>query len=80
MLYYDRIDVSEGSDPAKPNNDKECMVCLYWFFNHGLNIKILSAVVVMIYQCCQLTLVILLLSLLKVLIIVVLLMILANLK
>ena len=35
MLYYDRIDISEGTDPTKSNNSKECMICHYWFFNHG---------------------------------------------
>ena len=34
MLYYDRIDISEGIDPAKSNDNKECMICHYWFFNH----------------------------------------------
>ena len=34
MLYYDRIDITKGIDPAKSNNSKECMVCHYWFFNH----------------------------------------------
>ena len=35
MLFYDRIDISEGIDLAKSNNSKECMICHYWFFNHG---------------------------------------------
>ena len=34
MLYYDRIDITKGIDPAKSNSSKECMVCHYWFFNH----------------------------------------------
>ena len=34
MLYYDRIDISEGIDFAKSNNSKECMICHYWFLNH----------------------------------------------
>ena len=33
MLYYERIDTSEGIDPAKSNNNKECMIYHYWFFN-----------------------------------------------
>ena len=33
MLYYDRVDISKGTDPAKNSNNK-CMVCHYWFFNH----------------------------------------------
>ena len=39
MLYYDRIDISEGIDLAKSNNSKECMICHYWFFNHGFNFQ-----------------------------------------
>ena len=35
MLHYDRIDVREGTDPAKSTGNKACMVCHYWFFNHG---------------------------------------------
>ena len=27
ILYYDRIDVSEGIDPTKSNKSRECMVC-----------------------------------------------------
>ena len=34
MLYYDRIDTSEGTDPTKCNKSRECMICYYWFFNH----------------------------------------------
>ena len=34
MVYYYRIDTSEGIDSAKNNYSKECMVCHYWFFNH----------------------------------------------
>ena len=39
MLYYNRIDISEGIDLAKSNNSKECMICHYWFFNHGFNFQ-----------------------------------------
>ena len=39
MLYYDRIDISEGIDLAKSNNSKECMICHYWFFNHVFNFQ-----------------------------------------
>ena len=35
MLYYERIDISEGIVLAKSINSKECMNCHYWFFNHG---------------------------------------------
>ena len=34
MLYYDRIDRSEGIDPTKSNKSRECMISHYWFFNH----------------------------------------------
>ena len=39
MLYYKRIGKSEGVDPAKNNNSKECMICQYWFFNHGFKFQ-----------------------------------------
>ena len=39
MLYYDRIDISEGIDLAKSNNSKECMICHYYFFNYGFNFQ-----------------------------------------
>ena len=29
MLYYDRIDIRVGNDPAKSNSSKECMTCHY---------------------------------------------------
>ena len=32
MLYYDRIDVSEGIDVNKTSASKECDVCHYWYF------------------------------------------------
>ena len=37
MLYYGRIDKSEGIDSTKSNNCKKCMICHYWFFNRGFN-------------------------------------------
>ena len=39
MLHDDRIDISEAIDLAKSNNSKECMICHYWFFNHGFEIQ-----------------------------------------
>ena len=33
MLYYDR------TDPTKSNNSRECMVCHYFFFNHGFKFQ-----------------------------------------
>ena len=38
-MYYDRIDLREGIDPANSNNRKECMVCHYWFLNHGFRFQ-----------------------------------------
>ena len=32
MLYYNRIDLSEGIKVTKGNNSKKCMVCHYCFF------------------------------------------------
>ena len=39
MLYYDRINISEGTDLAKSDNSKECMIFHYWFCNHGFNFQ-----------------------------------------
>ena len=80
MLYYDRIDLNEGTDVAKSNNSEKCIVCNYWFFNHGLQFQN------SVCNCCHelmmlcLNIATLLLSLLKVFIIVVIFMTLANLK
>ena len=32
MLYYDRIDASEGPDINKTSASKECDICYYWYF------------------------------------------------
>ena len=32
MLYYNKIDVSEGIDINKSNKSKECTICHYWYF------------------------------------------------
>ena len=32
MLYYDRIDISEGTDVNKTSASKECDICPYWYF------------------------------------------------
>ena len=39
MIYYDRIDISKGIDLPKSNSCKECMICHYWFFNHGFKLQ-----------------------------------------
>ena len=32
MLYFNRIDVFEGTDVNKTSASKECDVCHYWHF------------------------------------------------
>ena len=32
MLWYQKIDVSEGIDVNKTSASKECELCHYWFF------------------------------------------------
>ena len=32
MLYFDRIDVSEGIDINKTNASKDCITCHCWYF------------------------------------------------
>ena len=39
MIYYNRINLSEGIDVAKSNNSKECIVCHYWYFNQGFKFQ-----------------------------------------
>ena len=39
MLYYNRIDISEGIDLTKSNKSKECMICHYFIFNHGFKFQ-----------------------------------------
>ena len=39
MLYYDRIDISKGIDPTKSNKSTECMICYYFFLNHGFKFQ-----------------------------------------
>ena len=36
MLYYD---ISEGIDATKSNKSRECMICHYFFFNHGFKFQ-----------------------------------------
>ena len=31
--------MSEGIDLTKNNNSKECMICHYWFSNHGFEFQ-----------------------------------------
>ena len=40
MLYYDRIDVSEGNDVNKTSEWKECDIYHYWYFlNKGFKFQ-----------------------------------------
>ena len=32
MLYFDRIDVSEGTDVSKTSASKDCNICHYCYF------------------------------------------------
>ena len=32
MLYYDRINISDGIDLSKTSTSKGCDVCHYWYF------------------------------------------------
>ena len=34
------IDIIEGIDILKSNSSKECMICHYWFFNHGFKFQV----------------------------------------
>ena len=38
-MHYDRVDVSEGTDLAKSNNSRECVICHFWFVNHGFKFQ-----------------------------------------
>ena len=40
MLYFNRIDVSEGIDVDKTGKSKECNICHYWYFlNKGFKFQ-----------------------------------------
>ena len=40
MLYFNRMDVSEGTDVNKISVSKECDICHYWYFlNYSLNVQ-----------------------------------------
>ena len=40
MLYYDKIDVSEGIDVDKTSELKECDICHYWYYlNKGFKFQ-----------------------------------------
>ena len=49
MLYYERIDVSEGIDVNKTDPFKECIICQYWcFLDKGFKFEP-SIMIVMMY-------------------------------
>ena len=40
MLYFHRIDISEGIDVNKINVSNECDICHYWYFlNKGFRFQ-----------------------------------------
>ena len=39
MLYYDRMDVSEGIDVNKTDASKECNICHYWYFLNKVQVS-----------------------------------------
>ena len=40
MLYYDRIDLTEGIDVNMTSESKECDICRYWYFlNKGFKFQ-----------------------------------------
>ena len=39
MIYYNRTDISEGTDHAKSIDRKESMVCQYWLFSNGFEFQ-----------------------------------------
>ena len=49
MLYYDRIDFSEGVDANKKSTSRKCIIChyLYFFYIKCLIFNQLSAMVFM---------------------------------
>ena len=34
MIYYDRIEISKGTDVNKGSKSKECNICHYWYFSN----------------------------------------------
>ena len=49
MIYYDRIDVSEGIDINKTSASKESDICHYWnFLNKGFSFNHMYAIDIMI--------------------------------
>ena len=47
MIYYSNIGLTKRIDFTKSKNSKGCIVCLYWYFNHGFKFQEL------VYNYCQ---------------------------
>ena len=39
IRYYDRTDISRRIDPTKSKKSRKCMICHYWFCNHGFKFR-----------------------------------------
>ena len=39
MIYYSKPGITEGIDLTKSKDSKECIVCHYWYFNHGFKFQ-----------------------------------------
>ena len=39
MLYCNSINLGKGNDVVKNNNNKESIVCHYWYFNHKIKFE-----------------------------------------
>ena len=51
MLYYDRIEVSEGIDVYKTGPSKKYDVCHYWYLlDYSFKFEPMSTIDVMIYK------------------------------
>ena len=48
MIYYDRIDVSEGIDVNMTDESEECDIYHYWYFLNNLSFNHIHEIYVMI--------------------------------
>ena len=39
MFFYDKNDIIKGIDPAESNDNEQCIVCHYRFFNHSFELQ-----------------------------------------
>ena len=49
MLYFDKIDVSEGIDVIKTSASKECDIFHYFYFSNYSFLHYMSAIYLIIY-------------------------------